>query len=126
MRPRPPRFVNGRAIIGVIALYALVLQAFLTALAPTAALAQARPADILCAEHAEGAGAPGDHGPACLHHACCLHAQGAELGLPPTVAAFAQAVWPRETIAPTWPAATTARARAPPDPAIGPRGPPAA
>lgn len=122
MRQRPPRFVNGRAIIGVIALYALVLQAFLTALAP---IAPALARNVLCAEHVEGAGSSGDQGPAC-HHACCVQAQAPQLGLPPTLAAAAAAIWPRVAQVTPWPPAEKARARAPPDPAVGPRGPPAA
>lgn len=123
MRQRPPRFVTGRAIIGVIALYALVLQAFLTALAP-AAPAMAR--EILCAEHGVGAGSSGDQGPACRHHACCVQAQAPQLGLPPTPTAAPPAAWPRAADVTPWPPAENARVRAPPDPAVGPRGPPAA
>ncbi len=123
MRQRPPRFVTGRAIIGVIALYALVLQAFLTALAP---VAPAFAREILCTEHGIGAGSPDDQGPACRHHACCVQAQAPQLGLPPTLAACALAEWPRVAQVTPWPPAEKARARAPPDPAVGPRGPPAA
>ncbi|WP_342150593.1 hypothetical protein [Methylorubrum sp. SB2] len=123
MRQRPPRFVTGRAIIGVIALYALVLQAFLTALAP---IAPAMAGEILCAEHGIGAGSSDDGGPACRHHACCVQAQAPQLGLPPTPVAAITADWPPEAAPLPWPPSEAARARAPPDPAVGPRGPPAA
>ncbi|SFK38101.1 hypothetical protein [Methylorubrum salsuginis] len=122
MRLRPPRFVTGRAIIGVIALYALVLQAFLGALAP---ISPAMAGDVLCAEHGVGAGTPDDPAPAC-HHACCIQAQAPQLGLPPTPIAVAVAEWPQAAAVTPWPPTEHARARAPPDPAVGPRGPPAA
>lgn len=120
MRERPHRSVHGRAIIGVIALYALVLHAFLTVLAPTMP-----PFDggVLCAEHATS-GAPADDGQPCGHHACCTQVQAVHL-LPPVQAASAVAIWPSRPAPVLWRAAETVRARAPPDQGTSPRGPPA-
>ncbi len=119
MRQRPHRSVPGRAIIGVIALYALVLHAFLGALVP---LAPRLDGAVLCAEHA--AGTPSDEGQACTHHACCTQVHAVTLPPPHTVASIA--AWPRRAAPVLWRAAETVRARAPPGQGISPRGPPAA
>ena len=121
MRGCLPQTVQGRAIIAVIALYALVLQAFLGGLAP---LPAAPLGGVICAEH-DSSSVPGDHGPACNQHACCTAAQAAQL-LHPLLSAFATIAWapPRAVPAP-WRDAGTAQARAPPDQSVSPRGPPA-
>ncbi|WP_454104135.1 hypothetical protein [Methylorubrum extorquens] len=113
--------VQGRAIIGVIALYALVLQAFLSGLAPLPALPLG---GVICAEH-DGSSVPGDQVPACQHHACCTAAQAAQL-LHQTLSAFATVAWasPRAASVP-WRDAGMVQARAPPDQSASPRGPPA-
>ncbi|MEA1833445.1 DUF2946 family protein [Methylobacterium durans] len=104
----------------MIALYALLLQAFLGGLAP---LAPVLSGDVICAH--DGTGAPGDGGPACHQHACCTLAQAMH-GLP-AVSDFATVLWSPASVAPApWRAAGPIRARAPPDPSVGPRGPPAA
>lgn len=120
MRERPPRPAHTRAIIGVIALYALVLHAFLLALAP---VMPAQAGSEICAQHAE-AGTP-DDGAGCRHHACCTQAQGVETGSPPE-AAFAQLDWPAVSTPAAWRPEAVTRARAPPDQGTSPRGPPAA
>ncbi|WP_232630404.1 hypothetical protein [Methylobacterium sp. Leaf118] len=120
MRERPPRSVYGRAIIGVIALYALVLHAFLGALAPVMPVSAG---SEICTQHA-AAEAP-DEGTGCRHHACCTQVQGIQAGPPPETP-FAALAWPLVVTSVTWRPDPAARARAPPDQGTSPRGPPAA
>jgi hypothetical protein len=122
MREHPHRSVHGRAIIGVIALYALVFQAFLAALAPALPRLDG---GILCAEHLTASGTPADDELPCGHHACCTQVQAAHF-LPPAQVASATAIWPPRAAPVPWRAAATIRARAPPDQGTSPRGPPAA
>ncbi len=108
-----------RAVIAVAALYALLLQAFLGALAPVPAGLDG--VSVLCAEHAEGA--PADKAP-CRAHACCLPAQIPQLAVPPPVAAVP--IRPRRVVeAAVRPPARAALPRAPPEIPPEPRGPPA-
>lgn len=121
MRGCLPQSVHGRAIIGVIALYALCLQVFLGGLAP-------RPLDVsgsaICAEHG-GTGAPTDDTLPCRQHACCAAMQAAELSGPAPIL-FAAVVWPtRKPVSSSWDGAALPGARAPPDQSVSPRGPPA-
>jgi hypothetical protein len=112
--------VHGRAIIAVIALYALVLQAVLGGLVP---LPSVPVGGVICAEH-DGSTVPGDHGPACQHHACCTTAQAAQL-LHPILLAFAAVAWaPARVASAPWRDAGAVQARAPPDQSVSPRGPP--
>ncbi|MBB2964122.1 hypothetical protein [Methylobacterium sp. R2-1] len=119
MREHPHRSVHGRAIIGVIALYALVLQAFLTVLAPAVPRLDG---GILCAEHATSE-QPAEDGQTCGHHACCTQVQAVSL-LPPPQAASSLAAWSPRAVPLPWRAVAAIRARAPPDQGTGPRGPP--
>ena len=122
MRGCLPRMVQGRAIISVVALYALVLQAVLGGLGP---LPSAPVGAVICAEH-DGSTGPGDHGPACQHHACCTMAQAVQL-LHPLLWAFAAVAWaPARVTSAPWRDAGAVQARAPPDPSVSPRGPPTA
>ncbi|MEH3117468.1 MAG: hypothetical protein PGN25_07635 [Methylorubrum populi] len=120
MRERPHRSVHGRAIIGVIALYALALQAFLTVLAPAA---PSFTGSVLCAEH-DAAGAPSDDGRACGHRDCCTQVQAVVIPGPAPAVSHRPA-WPPRAAPIPWRAAETIRARAPPNQGTGPRGPPA-
>lgn len=70
--------VECRAIMGVIALYALLLQAFLGFAVPTRPLPG--PESVLCAEHA--AGDPDTPSVPVHVHACCTLAQAGALTLP--------------------------------------------
>jgi hypothetical protein len=109
-----------RAVIAVAALYALLLQAFLGALAPMPTGLDGLAA--LCGEHADGR-APVDTA-TCRAHACCLPAQAPQLAVPPPVAAAP--VRPRrvaETV--VRPPERAALPRAPPEIRPQPRGPPA-
>ena len=119
MRERPHRSVSGRAIIGMIALYALVFQAFLTVLAP----AEPRIDGLLCAEHAVTGEPAGDESQACGHRACCIQVQAANL-LPPSRVAISLAAWPPRAAPLPRRSAESIHARAPPDQGISPRGPP--
>lgn len=122
MRGCLPRTVQGRAIIAVIALYALALQAFFGGLAP---LPAAPFGGVICAEHS-GSSAPGDQAPACHQHACCTAAQAAQL-LHPLQSTFAVVAWvPIVVASAPWCDGGTVQARAPPDQSVSPRGPPAA
>nr|WP_276081544.1 hypothetical protein [Methylobacterium sp. GC_Met_2] len=119
MRRRPPRTVQGRAILSVIALYALLFQAFLGLAAPARAFAA--PGAVLCAEHP--AGDP-DHGPISIHiHACCTLVQAGNLTLPISVSAVpasaigpvVQVVWrPKAELPRTGPPPRSGTARGPP------------
>lgn len=121
MRRRPPRTVQGRAIIAVVALYALLLQAFLGFAAP--ARAGMETGAVLCAEHPTG---NPDHQPVPIHvHNCCTLVHAAALGLPaPQSAAPAPPYAPAVRIA--WrPEAELPRTGPPPRTGTA-RGPPAA
>lgn len=120
MRGCLPRTVQGRAIIAVVALYALLLQAFLGGLAPVSPVSAG---GVICAEHGDSA-VPGDHGPACHQHACCVAAQAAKL-LDQLTLAFATVDWVsvRVSSVPRREAGIL-QARAPPDQSVSPRGPP--
>ncbi|CAO4165729.1 hypothetical protein [Methylorubrum populi] len=120
MRERPHPSVPGRAIIAVIALYALVLQAFLTVVAP---MMPRIDSGIICAEH-EAPAASDDDGPPECHHACCTQVHAVALQAP-DAAGFLLAVWPPRATPLPRREAFTHRARAPPDQGISPRGPPA-
>lgn len=118
---RLPLTVRGRAIIGMVALYALLLQAFLGFATPTHALGS--PGAVLCAEHGSG---PSDDGAAPRHaHPCCTLVQVVGAALPPS-----------EPVAVAWPFAPAQRLAwrpeadrpktGPPPSATSARGPPAA
>ncbi len=109
---------TGRAIIGAIALYVLLLQAFLGFATPSLALG---PDGILCTEHGPASpdGKPGPHN----GHQCCLPVQEASFVPPPEVAT--DAVWPLPTARIlVWRPESDLLTTGPPDRAHQPRGPP--
>ena len=109
----------GRAIIGVVALYALLLQAFLVA--GTAKVAGS-PLGLLCAHESD---APAGGIPAPHDHACCTVAQEAASAVPPEAVTVAASVPPAcETLA--WRPESWIPRTGPPVRAQGPRGPPLA
>jgi hypothetical protein len=111
---------RSRAIITLIALYALCLQVFLVGLAPVQPVS---PSGVICAEHAE-TGAPADKSLPC-QHPCCTAAHAVRL-LPVLTLAFAALIWPAGQAAPlVWRRETTNAPRAPPDQSVSPRGSPA-
>ncbi|MFE1599952.1 hypothetical protein [Methylobacterium sp. ID0610] len=116
------RSVRGCAAVAWVALYALCLQAVLGAMAP---LPQASAGDVICAHGGAPAGSDTTPDPAkACRHACCLAAQADRL-LPACAALFVALVWPMPDAAPAgWTLAEARMPRAPPDPALGPRGPP--
>ncbi|TXN23786.1 hypothetical protein [Methylobacterium sp. WL19] len=120
MRKLSPGTAGLRAIIAMIALYGLCLQAFLGTMTPPA---QAGWESALCGHDA--AGDPADASPACAH-ACCTAAHAGPQA-PGQDTAFETVVWQARP-APLAPRADVAvpAARAPPDQSIGSRGPPSA
>lgn len=118
MRRCLPLTVRGRAIIGLVALYALLLQAFLGFAIP--ARAWNDPDAVICAGHASG-----DPAGTVVHvHPCCTVVQAGALALPtidPTAAAWPAApatrcAWrPESEIPTTGPPASTGTARGPPE-----------
>ena len=110
-----------RAVIAVAALYALLLQAFLGALAPTPAGLDGL--SVLCAEHPDGS-APADRAH-CRAHACCLPTQAPHLALPASAAATP--IRPRYVaVVATRPPESPPPPRAPPHILPAPRAPPGA
>ncbi|GJE08550.1 MULTISPECIES: hypothetical protein [Methylobacterium] len=117
-----PRLIRVRAIIAVVALYALCLQAFLGAFA--GALAQPpAPEAVLCASHADPAQDGGTT--TCDRHACCTQVRAIEPAPVPSV--VLAVAWPEPVATPSVrSAAEGLQPRAPPEQGISPRGPPAA
>lgn len=83
MRTVPSRLGCTRAILGVIALYALLLQSFLMAGTPRVL---AGPIGLLCSHDAPDAPAGGI--PVPHQHDCCTTAQGSAPLAPPVLAAI--------------------------------------
>lgn len=88
MRGRLPLRVQSRAIISVVALYALLLQAFLAFAAPV--LSPDPTGGILCAEH--GSGTPTHDQSDAQCHACCMALHIGTIAPPPVLAA--PVLWP--------------------------------
>ncbi|ACL60145.1 hypothetical protein [Methylobacterium nodulans] len=107
-----------RAAVAMLALYGLVLQAFLTGLNSVPA---ASAAGVICAAHESGRESPGPH----PGHVCCI---AACLGpIAPCLPPGGQAAWPsRRVIAVAWQPASEAPARGPPPRPSSARGPPLA
>ncbi|MBO1020538.1 hypothetical protein IPV08_11205 [Methylobacterium sp. SD274] len=120
MRKLSPGTAGLRAIIAMIALYGLCLQAFLGTMAPPA---PAGWEGALCGHDAPDD--PADASPACAH-ACCTAAHAGPQA-PGQDTAFATVVWQaRPAPLPPRPDVVVPAARAPPDQSIGSRGPPSA
>ena len=111
-----------RAIIAVIALYALCLQAILG----SAATLPVMGADPTLCLHEAGAAGPDAPAPVHVHLACCTAAQAVcDLDLPPLVPTGV--VWPdRRVAAVAWRPHAVAQPRAPPERHARPRAPPVA
>lgn len=118
MRRLSASWARGRAIIGVIALYGLLLQAFLAAAHPVAM----PDAGILCAEHEPAS--PGSDRPLHHDHQCCTAAQGAQLAPAPSSDLTAVPVPPAPARVAWRPEASRPRT-GPPTHAHSARGPPA-
>jgi hypothetical protein len=109
-----------RAAIAVLALYAVVLQAFLGGLMPIPAAA-----DGLCAQHAASDSIP-DRLPAHGHGDCCTAARATVTALTPRVAPVTLAWTAEARGGPAYRDVGQLGARAPPDRCGSPRGPPSA
>ena len=122
MRGCQPLPAYGRAIIAVIALYALCLQALLVAAMPQPQTLQA--SGVICPAH-DGASVPDDGAPPCAQHACCPAVQLADF-VTPVLVAFLAVPWPPARATPDrWTSVALPGARAPPAQSVSPRGPPA-
>ena len=121
MRSRLPDSASLRALVGALALYGLLLQAFLAA-----ATTAPRPAasGVICAEH--GSGAPANDGPVRHDHQCCTAAVQAGTLAPPPEPGFAAAWPPRAEVLVAWRPEASVLRTGPPTRAHSARGPPAA
>lgn len=118
MRLARPR-MHGRAILGVVALYALLLQAFVAAATPSGPI---DPAGFIC-QH--GNAVPSPDQPARHDHQCCTAVHIGNVAPPPcSAAAFAWAA-PRAVTAPWRPEAAIPKT-GPPTRSHSARGPPSA
>ena len=122
MRGCLPILAHRRAIMGVIALYGLLLQAFLTAATP---VVLPDLTGAICAVQ-DGAHSGPPDGPSLPHdHQCCtaVHAGG----LPPPPAAGAAAIWRAPATTPVvWRSEAAVPKTGPPNHAHSARGPPSA
>lgn len=112
---------GARATIAVVALYAFVLQAFLTGFVPADGPA-AHGFSELCAPLHQDDGAPAKQ----VHKTCCATACS-PFAAPVPEAPAASVAWPqRVAVAVTFTASAPLPARGPPVHSHSPRGPPAA
>lgn len=113
-----------RAVTAVIALYALVLHAFVGGLMPLPApLPAPLHAGVLCLGQTGDGATPGT--PGHVHHQPCCTAAGLVTAARDPVLATADIVWPRRSAARiAWHESATHAARAPPGSIAHPRGPP--
>ena len=121
MRERVQTSVTVRAIVAVVALYALLLQPFIASATPRLTSAGQ---GILCLEHdttqSDGGGSAGTH-----NHQCCTPASSHMLA--PPAASVSAVVWAPELPSHlAWPVLALAPKTGPPTDFHAPRGPPAA
>ncbi|HMO29449.1 hypothetical protein [Enterovirga sp.] len=107
-----------RAVIGVVALYAFLLQAFLGFATPAAAI----PHGWLCAEAGDHGSVPHSAG---HHHQCCTAAHPGHIAPPPPAAVILRPDPPR-LLSVVWRPEASLPRTGPPRYAGSPRGPPAA
>jgi hypothetical protein len=117
---RGQRHRAGRAIIGVIALYALLLQAFLGFATPSLAFG---PDGVLCIEH--GSAPPDGKSTGHHDHQCCLPVQHGAMAPPPDLATAAGWQLPAAHVL-VWRFEADLLTTGPPARAHQPRGPPLA
>ena len=121
MRLSSPRSSRGRAILGLVALYGLLLQAFLAVATPSAATVD--PLGFICSHDASGS--PDQHHPVRHDHPCCTVAHLAPL-LPPAVAATVLAWTPPDAVRVDWRPEAAIPKTGPPTRQHSARGPPLA
>lgn len=109
---------GARAVVGVAALYALLLQAFLAGAIPIVS----PETGIICAEHASGL--PGPEKPARHDHGCCTLVQAGSIAPPSGTAVALEPS--RRSVAVIWPFVPFAVGTGPPTHSESARGPPVA
>jgi hypothetical protein len=118
-RTRVPR----RAIVTALALYALLVQAFLAGFAPAKAHHMAAATTILCSQEASGDSSP--ERPVAQDEGCCLAACFAPMAAP-AAPTSTSAAWPsREAANLVWARAAVAVGARAAWPPVNARGPPA-
>lgn len=121
MRRRSPPRLQSRATIGVVALYALLLQAFLAFSAPV--LSPDPIGGVLCAEH--GSGTPAHDQADAQCHACCMAMHIGTIAPPPLLAL--SVLWPLPQVSRVaWRPEADVDKTGPPTHAQSARGPPVA
>ena len=120
MRRRPTTSAGLRALVGAMALYALLLQAFFAAATPVAASGLA---GVICTVHG---GTEVPDLPARNDHACCTAAHLEHPAPPPQPASTAVAWSVPRRIAAVWHPHALVSATGPPTRAHTARGPPSA
>jgi hypothetical protein len=121
--PRCQTGATRRALITALALYGLLVQAFLAGLVPFGAAAAAADPGVLCQHEAAGDPAPAQSSQ--HQHDCCLAACMAAAIQAPALPRSEPVLWPARVAARlTW-RFDPAQARAPPaSPLVSARGPP--
>jgi hypothetical protein len=113
-----PHWMRGRAIIAVIAFYALSLQVFFAAATP---IMMPDIVGVTC----HGAGGPTNELPLKHDHQCCIPACVHAL-TPPVPSSFSIEGWPAQEVTKIlWRAEASAEATGPPPGSTSARGPPA-
>lgn len=121
MRARPPQLVKSRAIISMVALYALLLQSFLAFAAPV--MLSDPGGTVLCAEHGPGTPVPDQADAQC--HACCMAIDIGTIAPPNILALSVPYPFPQVSRVAWRPEADLAKT-GPPTHARSARGPPVA
>jgi hypothetical protein len=118
--------VSRRAIVAALALYALLVQAFLAGFAPAKAAHELSAATAILCSHEASGGSP-QHMPLAHEQGCCLAACFAAALAGPALLPSAAAAWPsREAESLVWAMAAIAPGARPASSPVNARGPPAA
>lgn len=119
MRNRPLTSVMSRVIVGTIALYSLILQAFLASATPVSAFF---PDHVICAA-ADPGGTAGSEKPVKHDHQCCTAVS--PVAVVPPVQAMSLLAWPlTDAVEIVWRPEASLYKTGPPTGAHRPRGPP--
>ena len=120
---RVGRTGGARAVIALVALYGLFLQAFLSGMLPAPGVHG--PDGISICAPADAAG-PEERGGKPARHDCCIAACPGPVAAPPDPGATAAAWPPRSAVRVSWTPADTILSTGPPVHAASARGPPSA